>query len=193
MIDPHVPTIEATVQPIPVQIAASPRFVQTRALIDQFNRVIGTLDLPPSQHDRVLLAKRASLLAHKDQEDRPDHQPYVNHPLQVALTLHQTFAVKDPDLLIAALLHDSIEDQAQKILEIFGQAPSSDTDIKTDALNQIQAVFGERVRSLVSHLTNPDFEAQAATIIVQENTRSTQEIKREIYKEHFLDIFDHDR
>lgn len=192
MIAPQVPTIEATVQPLLVEIAGSPRFVQTRALLEQFDRVIGTLELPPSQHDRVLLAKRASLLAHKDQEDRPDNQPYVNHPLQVALTLHQKFAVKDPDLLIAALLHDSIEDQAQKILEIFGQARSGDTHIKTDALNQIQAVFGERVRSLVSHLTNPDFDAQAATMIAQGDTRSTQEIKRELYKEHFLDIFDHD-
>lgn len=192
MIDSLSPTVAETVHPLLVEISTSPRFGHTRALLEQFDHLLNTLQLAPFEYDRVLLAKRISLLAHKDQEDRPDSQPYVNHPLQVALTLHQKFGVKDQNLLIAALLHDSIEDQAEKILEITGGAPSAEAHVKTAALNQIQAVFGERVRSLVSHLTNPDFDAHAETMIARGDTRSSKEIKRELYKEHFLEIFDND-
>jgi len=39
-----------------------------------------------------------------------DATPYINHPIQVASTLVEIGEVADLDLLIAALLHDTIED-----------------------------------------------------------------------------------
>ena len=38
-------------------------------------------------------------------------EPYVNHLLEVAMLVAQATDGKDPDLVIAALLHDAIEDQ----------------------------------------------------------------------------------
>ena len=38
-------------------------------------------------------------------------EPYINHLLEVATLVAEATDGKDPDLVIAALLHDAIEDQ----------------------------------------------------------------------------------
>jgi guanosine-3',5'-bis(diphosphate) 3'-pyrophosphohydrolase len=38
-------------------------------------------------------------------------EPYINHLLEVATLVAEAADGKDPDLVIAALLHDAIEDQ----------------------------------------------------------------------------------
>jgi len=50
--------------------------------------------------------------------------PYINHLLEVAKLVGQATDSKDPDLIIAALLHDAIEDQGVSraaIAEQFGE------------------------------------------------------------------------
>ena len=50
--------------------------------------------------------------------------PYINHPIQVAKLLWDVGRVRDPELLAAALLHDTIEDTgtgAHEIEEMFGE------------------------------------------------------------------------
>ncbi len=52
-----------------------------------------------------------------------DAAPYINHPLEVANLLSNVGKVEDYDVLIAALLHDTIEDTettAEEITEKFG-------------------------------------------------------------------------
>ena len=49
--------------------------------------------------------------------------PYINHPIAVATLLATVGGVADPDLLAAALLHDTVEDTATtpgELLEHFG-------------------------------------------------------------------------
>jgi len=51
--------------------------------------------------------------------------PYINHPLEVALLIADVAGVNDNDIIIAALLHDTIEDTettAQEIETLFGTA-----------------------------------------------------------------------
>lgn len=50
--------------------------------------------------------------------------PYINHLLEVARLVDQATCGQDPDLVIAALLHDAIEDQGisrTRIAEEFGE------------------------------------------------------------------------
>lgn len=50
--------------------------------------------------------------------------PYINHPINVALTLMEVGNEHEIDLLIAAVLHDTIEDtetSAEEIETLFGQ------------------------------------------------------------------------
>ena len=56
-----------------------------------------------------------------------DGEPYINHPLEVANLLASVGKVKDTDVLIAALLHDTIEDTEttkEEITELFGEKVS---------------------------------------------------------------------
>lgn len=53
-----------------------------------------------------------------------DAQPYINHPLEVANLLANVGKVEDFDVLIAAILHDTIEDtetSAEDITGLFGE------------------------------------------------------------------------
>jgi (p)ppGpp synthase/HD superfamily hydrolase len=38
-------------------------------------------------------------------------EPYINHLLEVAMLVAEATKGKDPDLVVAAVLHDAIEDQ----------------------------------------------------------------------------------
>lgn len=52
-----------------------------------------------------------------------DGEPYVNHPLEVANLLANVGKVDDYDILIAAVLHDTVEDTettAEELTELFG-------------------------------------------------------------------------
>ncbi|CAN5534016.1 HD domain-containing protein [soil metagenome] len=53
-----------------------------------------------------------------------DAAPYINHPLEVANLLANVGKVEDYDILIAAILHDTIEDTKttqEEIAELFGE------------------------------------------------------------------------
>ncbi len=73
------------------------------------------------------LLKAASFAAkkHIDQKRKGDTAaPYINHPLEVANLLANKGDVDDYEVLIAALLHDTIEDTdttKEEIAEIFGE------------------------------------------------------------------------
>ncbi|KAF0246374.1 MAG: metal dependent [Planctomycetota bacterium] len=47
---------------------------------------------------------------HQGQMRKDKKTPYVAHPMRVSTILAQEFKVSDPDILTAALLHDTIED-----------------------------------------------------------------------------------
>jgi GTP diphosphokinase / guanosine-3',5'-bis(diphosphate) 3'-diphosphatase len=48
---------------------------------------------------------------HRDQRRKDDHgSPYINHPIALARVLCDEAGVTDPDILCAALLHDTVED-----------------------------------------------------------------------------------
>lgn len=48
--------------------------------------------------------------AHRHQVRKDGETPYVSHVFRVAMTLAHVFGVKDPEILTAAVLHDTIED-----------------------------------------------------------------------------------
>jgi GTP diphosphokinase / guanosine-3',5'-bis(diphosphate) 3'-diphosphatase len=59
----------------------------------------------------ILMALRFSAAKHRDQRRKDIPQsPYINHPIEVAETLWQVGGVRDTATLLAAILHDTIED-----------------------------------------------------------------------------------
>jgi guanosine-3',5'-bis(diphosphate) 3'-pyrophosphohydrolase len=84
----------------------------------------------------VLKAAETAARWHANQKSKgADGAPYVNHLLEVAFLVADATGAKDPNLIIAALLHDAIEDQ----------------DIQRE---EIAKRFGEDVGSLVQEMTD---------------------------------------
>lgn len=62
---------------------------------------------------------------HRAQRRKGDNSPYINHPLGVAWILWNEGQVHHPTAIIAAILHDTVEDTdatLQEITEHFGEA-----------------------------------------------------------------------
>src|ERR1700744_2362153 len=89
--------------------------------------------------ERRRLEDALALAAQLHAGDRRQSEPYVNHLLRVAIRIMSHYGVRDPDVVAAALLHDSVEDHAA------GLAPGGETD---SAL----AELGRRVGSPVAGL-----------------------------------------
>jgi len=85
-----------------------------------------------------LLLKAAHFAAYKHRnQKRKDEEkiPYINHPISVAKIISEIGNVEDPEVLAAALLHDTIEDTETTVDELIDN-------------------FGERVCSLVQEVTD---------------------------------------
>jgi (p)ppGpp synthase/HD superfamily hydrolase len=84
----------------------------------------------------VLKAADAAARWHVHQRRKgPAGEPYINHLLEVAMMVAQATDASDPNLVIATLLHDAIEDS---------EVPRK----------LIAAAFGEEVASLVMEVTD---------------------------------------
>jgi (p)ppGpp synthase/HD superfamily hydrolase len=158
---------------------------------ERLHGVMVALGLNEEQSRLVLSALSVAAAAHEGQ-NRPDGTAYVHHPVRVALSAAIKFEITDPALLMAALLHDTVEDKAKELVETLGGDPSSSAGIRHEAFACIRRHFGARTAEVVERLTNPDFDDLARMAQEKGDTRDTAMIKRELYKEHFLEILEKD-
>ena len=85
-----------------------------------------------------VLLRAAAFAAERHRKQRrkgADRDPYINHPIRVAALLAGVGGVRDLDVLVAALLHDTVEDTET-----------------TPA--QLEKAFGKRVRRLVAEVSD---------------------------------------
>jgi guanosine-3',5'-bis(diphosphate) 3'-pyrophosphohydrolase len=85
----------------------------------------------------VLKATQFAALKHCDQRRKDGKTPYIIHPISVAMILAEIGSIEDPEILSAALLHDTLED--------------TDT-----SAHELEKIFGSRVRIIVEELTDND-------------------------------------
>lgn len=166
------------------------RFSRTRQLLVSLDKL--TQMLPESDRAMVSKARDLSLAVHLEDKDRLDGQPYVNHPLEVALKLAERFSMKTPDFLAAALLHDSVEDGPAKIISYFGEAAAPKGEEHGKALDILKDNFSEACARLVARITNPDFNQMINAATAEGDTRDHDQMFIDFYTEHFLEIFDSD-
>jgi len=89
-------------------------------------------------NDLALVLRAASFSAdrHRHQKRKGDDPPpYINHPLEVASILANVGGISDVTTLVAALLHDTVEDT-------------------TASPEELEQQFGPRVRALVEEVTD---------------------------------------
>lgn len=115
---------------------------------------------------RILNALRFSAEKHKNQRRKGrDAAPYINHPIEVAELLTGVGGVQDPHTIIAAILHDTVEDTAttpEEIEQKFGQEVRSLVDEVTDDKSLPQAVRKQRQIDHAPHLTSRAKEIKIA-------------------------------
>jgi GTP diphosphokinase / guanosine-3',5'-bis(diphosphate) 3'-diphosphatase len=91
-----------------------------------------------AKHDAPLLIDALAFAAFKHRNQRrkdADASPYINHPIALARVLAVECGVDDEKVLIAAILHDTVEDTETTIEEL-------------------QKRFGRRIASVVAEVTD---------------------------------------
>jgi len=141
------------------------------------------------------------LKIHLPQKDRADGRPFASHPLAVAEKVMEMS--DDAELVVAALVHDGVEDQSDHIfvervnrkypdkqyLQFSIDAASKERygDIFRDfSFKEIKERFGDQVKYYTENMTNHDFNSLA------EDSGLTGEDKQDFinkrYAEHAEDI-----
>lgn len=96
------------------------------------------MSFDPCEPDFGQFLKALDFAAYKHRDQRrkgAQKLPYINHPIQVTAILWDTGSVRETVTLVAALLHDTVED----------------TDTKPE---EISTNFGDEVRSIVMEVTD---------------------------------------
>lgn len=108
--------------------------------------------MPDTAIAKVLHAAAFAADRHRNQRRKDaDASPYVNHPLALAETLARVGGVTNPDVLCAALLHDTLEDTQTTRAELvaaFGESVAAVVDEVTDDKSLPKA---ERKRLQIEH------------------------------------------
>lgn len=168
------------------RITSEERFkiYKTTELIDDLSRGIEKLRQQEGNEDgphlteqeiqKINEAVNLALELHIDQKDRPSGEPYINHILSVARRVVVEYGVANPNMIMAAALHDSVEDQSPKIAVLNADAEG---DEREKSFEYITSRFGERVSSIVRSLSNEktpeDLDA---------------EVKNRMWVEHVADV-----
>ena len=84
---------------------------------------------------KILDAASFAAEKHQDQTRKGNGQPYINHPIEVAKLLAEVGGIYDDDMIIAGLLHDTVED----------------TDV---TFEELEERFGNRATGFVRELTD---------------------------------------
>lgn len=133
-----------------------PEESETSRLVRELNSLVKSIEGGEELALRLRPALDLALSIHADQKARPDG-PYVNHIVRVADRVIRLLGVTDADIVTAALLHDALEDQTEKLALLQG---GRDDHWTTEAASRyVREKFGSRVLAILKGLTNPDFSS----------------------------------
>jgi hypothetical protein len=86
------------------QISNSERFESTRQLIAQLGELLSSSSFSTVAVEKINSARDLALELHFHQDDRAGGEPYINHPLSVAITFIELFGPRNPDLIASSSL-----------------------------------------------------------------------------------------
>lgn len=102
--------------------------------------------------NRLLSALAFAAYKHRDQR-RKDlvASPYINHPIALANVLANETGIDDERVLIAAILHDTLEDTETTTLELIREFGQEIADIVLEVSDDKALPAAERKRLQVEH------------------------------------------
>lgn len=125
------------------------------------------------------LLQAVEFAAHKHRDQRRkdiDASPYINHPIQVAEMIVRVGGVDDTATLMAAILHDTVEDTeatAEEIEEVFGPEVR---DLVMEVTDDKSLPKPERKRLQMEHA--PHMSERARLIKLADKTCNVRDIGR---------------
>ena len=155
-----------------------PHYARARTLVKEFETLVESKFPSLSAQKRLQEALSVMIDIHFYQKDRPDGQPYISHPLDVALCVLRDYDIQEVDVIVAALLHDSVEDQAERLVARCSEAAPDPSRVREQALDVITQQFGKFPAELVSALSNPP----------EYDEVEDRETKNQIYMQHLVEM-----
>ena len=127
---------------------------ENKEIVSRYRKLVKSVRplMKDNDHKQVRLAFNTALEAHKEMR-RKSGEPYIFHPIAVAQICVDEIGL-GPTAVIAALLHDVVED----------------TDME---LNDIEKLFGKKVAKIIDGLTKISGVFQQGTSQQAENFRKT--------------------
>lgn len=125
---------------------------------EEFFDQVDRLSLLPEEKRWIKKAYRSALTAHHGQY-RQGGAPYFDHPREVANILIRECDVIDPEVIIAALLHDVLEDTTlYPARKEFSIGPKGFQEYKNAAAWDLTKDYNTTVAKMVLALSKPYFE-----------------------------------
>lgn len=157
------------------------RVYPLRDEISEFVSELGTHFNDAGEQQRVIEALRLMFDIHVDQKNRIGGTSVVSHTLAVGYGVLRNYPTATSDEIIAALLHDSIEDRPTLLAKMGRDVDLAEADegfLRSEARAFIQQRFGDRVANLAHGLTSPlpyphddDFDYELATLSAADTYR----------------------
>ena len=109
------------------------------------------------EHERATLLRAERVASRLHAEDKRVREPYVNHLLRVAIRIVRHYKVRDCEVVVAALLHDAVEDHPADLADLASGAERA-AGQRQAALAVLGRAFTPRVAELVAAVTNPHYD-----------------------------------
>jgi guanosine-3',5'-bis(diphosphate) 3'-pyrophosphohydrolase len=110
---------------------------------------------------QLLEAFRFSAEKHRNQRRKDsERSPYINHPIEVAQLLWEVGGVRDVDVLLAAVLHDTIEDTNTRPEEISGRFGEQVLSFVLEVTDDKSLPKGERKRLQIVNAPHKSYSAK---------------------------------
>ncbi|GAB6032108.1 Guanosine-3',5'-bis(diphosphate) 3'-pyrophosphohydrolase MESH1 [Chamberlinius hualienensis] len=109
----------------------------------------------------ILKCANFAAVKHKDQRRKDVEQtPYINHPLGVAQILSEEGGVTDIATILAAILHDTVEDTDTNFEEIEKEFGNEVADIVREVTDDKSLPYEERKRLQIVHAPKSSHKAK---------------------------------
>jgi guanosine-3',5'-bis(diphosphate) 3'-pyrophosphohydrolase len=117
--------------------------------------------MPGGELGTVLSALRFAAEKHRNQR-RKDHEasPYINHPIDLVNILVNEAGVTDPVVVVAAALHDTVEDTGTTLEELTAAFGAEVSAVVAEVTDDKDLPKEERKRLQVVHAAGASFRAQ---------------------------------
>jgi GTP diphosphokinase / guanosine-3',5'-bis(diphosphate) 3'-diphosphatase len=119
--------------------------------------------LTPAAGDLGEVLRALAFAAHKHRDQRRkdrESSPYIKHPIDLANILANEAGVTDPQVLVAAILHDTVEDTDTTLEEIAAAFSPEVSALVAEVTDDKSLPKDERKRQQEVHAPTASFRAQ---------------------------------